>query len=96
MADYWVTRVRMEWSDQGGRHEHIQGVCTSDDRYSPRRQVVDSLGFGDAWRTLAADGTSATIRESSYCKHADCFATPYITMNADASASNNLDNLPRC
>jgi hypothetical protein len=71
-------------------------VCTSGDRYSPRKQVVDSLGSGDSWRTLAADGTSATSRELSYCKHAGCFATGYITTNADVSASNNLDNLPRC
>jgi hypothetical protein len=26
MASYTVTKVRMESSDEGGRHEHIEGV----------------------------------------------------------------------
>lgn len=26
---YVVTNVRKEWSNQGTRHEHIEGVCTS-------------------------------------------------------------------
>src|SRR5262249_18618385 len=43
MADYTVTKVRMESSDQAGKHEHIEGVCTENGTHYTRKQVVDSL-----------------------------------------------------
>lgn len=95
MADYTVTKVRMEWSDQGGRHEHIEGVCTTAGVHYTRKEVVDSLDAGKDWQTLA-DGEYAKIRKMTYCKHDSCKATPYITTVADDTAKNNLDNLPRC
>jgi hypothetical protein len=85
----------MESSDQGGRHEHIEGVCLDSGTHHTRSQVVNSLRTGNIWRTLA-DNKHANIREITYCKHAGCMATPYITTDADATAKNNLDNLPRC
>jgi hypothetical protein len=39
---------------------------------------------------------SRGVIEDEIPKHAGCFATPYITTDADATAKNNLDNLPRC
>ena len=42
------------------------------------------------------DGEHANIREITYCKRPGYMATPYITTDADATAKNNLDNLPRC
>jgi hypothetical protein len=95
MPDYTVTKVRMESSDQGGRHEHIEGVCTSGGTHYTRKEVVDSLDAGKDWQTLA-DGDYAKIRKISYCKHSGCLTTPYITTGADATTKNNLDNLPRC
>jgi Protein of unknown function (DUF3892) len=95
MTTYTVTKVRMESSDQGGRHEHIEGVCTTANLHYTRKEVVDSLDAGDSWKT-SADGSSATIKKMTYCKHAGCMATPYITTDADATAKDNLDNLPPC
>jgi hypothetical protein len=47
MATYTVTQVRMESSDQGGRHEHIEGVCLDGGTHYIRRDVVDSLRTGN-------------------------------------------------
>lgn len=95
MASYTVTKVQMESSDEGGRHEHIEGVCISSGTHYTRGEVVNSLRRGDTWKT-SANGRSATIREIQSCEHTGCHATPYITTNADATAKDNLDNLPRC
>ena len=95
MTTNTVTKVRMESSDQGGRHEHIEGVCTTANLHYTRKEVVDSLDAGDSWKT-SADGSSATIKKMTYCKHASCMATPYLTTDADATAKDNLDNLPPC
>jgi hypothetical protein len=47
-------------------------------------------------RISVYEGFSWVI-EDEIPKHAGCFATPYITTDADATtAKNNLDNLPRC
>jgi hypothetical protein len=92
---YTVTHVRMESSDEGGRHEHIEGVCTSSGRHYARAEVVESLRAANVWRTHA-DDDYALIREISFCKHVGCMATPYITTVADVTAANHLDNLPRC
>ena len=46
MPDYTVTKVRMESSDQGGRHEHIEGLCTSGGNHFTRKEAVDSLEAG--------------------------------------------------
>ena len=95
MAVKKATHVRMAPSRSGGKHEHIQGVCTDSGTYYRRNQVVDSLDAGDSWKTLA-DGLSARIRKLSGCRHPGCRMTPYITTDADDRAPNNLDNLPRC
>jgi hypothetical protein len=96
MASYTVAKVRMESSADGGYHEHIEGVCTTANLHYTRKAVVDSLRAGDTWKTLAADGSSAPIKEMQYCPHRVCTATPYITTDRDASAKDNLDNLPQC
>jgi Protein of unknown function (DUF3892) len=95
MTDYVVTEVRMESSDQGEKHEHIEGVCTTAGNHYTRKEVVDSLNDGKDWQTYA-DGAYAKIRKITYCKHSGRMATPYITTDADATAKNNLDNLARC
>ena len=95
MANYTVEQVRMEWSNSGLRHEHIAGVCTSDGVYHSRMEVVQSLRMGNVWETLA-EGSRARIREIALCKVPGCATTPYITTDRDASAIDNLDNLPRC
>ena len=94
---YTVTHVRMEWSSYPRTHEHIDGVCTSPGGgHTSRAGVVASIARGDEWFTLAADGTSARIRQAAGCPVAGCTATPYITTAPDHSRTNNLDNLPRC
>jgi hypothetical protein len=95
VASYTVTRVRKETSSQGGQHEHIEGVCTTADVHYTRAEVVDSIRVGNTWRTFA-DGRYADIRPIAYCRWTGCLATPYITTEADETAKNNLENLPRC
>jgi hypothetical protein len=95
MTTYTVTHVRKEWSDQGRSHEHIEGVCTTSGDHYTRKEVVDSIDEGNTWRTVA-DDDYATIRKMTYCPSAACLATPYIKTDADATAKNNLENLPRC
>ena len=92
---YVVTNVRKEWSNQGTRHEHIEGVCTSGGAHYTRRQVVDSIRAGNQWVT-SAGGREATIREVSYCPVGSCMAAPYITTRPDSSKDDNLENLPHC
>jgi hypothetical protein len=92
---YVVARVRKESSDQGGRHEHIEGVCTTDNTHYTRGQVVSSLNAGNIWVT-SAGGHEAPIRPISYCTSSACHASPYITTRADTSRDDNLENLPRC
>lgn len=67
IADYIVTKVRMEPSEDG-THEHVAGLCTSGGRYDTRGQVYDSIEQGDVWKTLA-DGREATIQPIVYCTH---------------------------
>jgi hypothetical protein len=90
-----VTKVRKEWSDQGGRHEHIEGVCTTSGAHYTRRQVLDSIHAGDSWVT-SAQGRDAVIRPISECHAPGCHAAPYITTRPDNSKDDNLENLPRC
>lgn len=92
---YVVTRVRKEWSDQGGRHEHIEGVCTSSSNHHTRQDVVNSIRAGNTWVT-SASGREAVIRPMTYCPGSGCLASPYITTRADNSKDDNLENLPRC
>jgi hypothetical protein len=92
---YVVTRVRKEWSDQGGRHEHIEGVCTGSTNHYTRLEVVSSIRAGNTWVT-SASGREAAIRPMSYCPSNRCLASPYITTRADSSKDDNLENLPRC
>lgn len=92
---YIVTRVRKETSTEGGRHEHIEGVCTVENRFYFRRQVVDSIAAGNVWVT-SAGGREAVIRPIRHCPWSGCFATPYITTRPDDSRDDNLENLPPC
>lgn len=91
-----VTRVRKEPSGLGSAmHEHIAGVCTTENLYYTRGQVVARLRQGETWITQA-NGQTARIREIRFCPRAGCIANPYITTRADDSLDNNLENLPRC
>ncbi len=62
MATYTVTQVRMESSDQGGQHEHIEGVCLDGGTHYICRDLVDSLRTGNTWRTLAMASTPISGR----------------------------------
>ena len=95
MTTHIVTKVRMERSNQGSPHEHIEGVCLALGVHYSRRQVVESIRSGDIWQTDAG-GRRAVIRPIAVCTHAGCLAAPYITTAADNTTENNLDNLPRC
>lgn len=95
MANYTVTKVRKESSTQGGRHEHIDAVCTTASLQYSRAEVADSIRDGHSWRTFA-DGRFAEIRPVSNCRWTGCAATPYLATDADEKAKNNLENLPRC
>jgi hypothetical protein len=92
MATYVVTKVRKETSVDGS-HEHIEGVCTTDEVHYTRKQVVDSIKAGSAWVT-SADGLSATITTVMSCPR--CSVSPYLKTNPDSSRKDNLENLDRC
>jgi Protein of unknown function (DUF3892) len=94
MAEYTVTKVRKESSDDG-MHEHIKGVCTEGGTYYSRTEVVDSIDAGNTWKT-SADGYTATIRRMSYCPQMTCLAAPYIETNRDSTKKDNLENLDAC
>lgn len=89
-----VTRVRKELSSDGSHH-HIQGVCTTDNLFYTRGQVVGSINQGNRWVTYA-NGREAIIRPISYCSAPSCTASPYITTRPDNSKDDNLENLPPC
>jgi len=89
-----VNRVRKEQSNLGP-HEHIAGVCTTDNKFYTRAQVVASIRAGDRWVTLSG-GNPAVIREITYCPAPRCIASPYITTRPDNSNDNNLESLPGC
>ena len=94
MAEFTVTRVRKELSDDG-THKHIKGVCTTDGTYYSRKEVVDSIKGGNTWKT-SADGYIATIKTIAFCPKAGCLATPYIETTRDSTKKDNLENLDAC
>lgn len=94
MAEYVVTKVRKESSDDGS-HKHIEGVCTNDGTHYTRKQVVDSINAGNAWKTQA-DGYEETIKAISCCPKSGCLASPYIKTNPDGTKKDNLENLDSC
>ena len=76
-----------------GRHRHLEGVIIDSGIHYTRRQVVDSIGAGNTWKTRA-NGHEAVIHPVRYCPRATCFATPYIATNPDSTKLDNLENLP--
>ncbi len=94
MATYVVTKVRKEVSADG-THRHIEGVCTSANVHYTRREVVDSIDAGNAWKT-SADGYEAVIKKIPYCPRPACYASPYITTKPDSTKKDNLENLDLC
>jgi hypothetical protein len=92
MATYIVTKVRKGTATDGS-HEHIEAVCTTANIIYSRKQVVDSIGAGNAWVT-AADGMSATITPVLSCPQ--CSLSPYLKTKPDSSLKDNLENLDRC
>jgi len=89
-----VTRVRKELSADG-THWHIEGVCTEDGGHYSRKEVADRIDSGEAWSSSDGD-SSVRIRTIVSCPMPPCSASPYLTTSPDHSASNNLENLPRC
>ena len=94
MADFIVTNVRKELSDDGS-HKHIEGVCTKAGVHYTRKEVVDSINEGNVWKTQA-DGYEATIEAISYCPKPNCLAKPYIKTKPDSTKKDNLENLDSC
>jgi Protein of unknown function (DUF3892) len=92
---FTVTRVRKEFVYTPQAHEHIDGVCTTENLYYTRKQVVDSMAAGNAWFAQGG-GSVARIKPMTSCPVTRCPATPYITTAPDHTTANNLDNLPRC
>ena len=92
MAIYIVTKVRKELADDG-THRHIAGVCTDAGTYYSRKQVVDSIGAENTWKT-SSGGYEALIEPMKSCPR--CPATPYIKTHPDSDKQDNLENLPEC
>lgn len=65
-----VTKVRMEVSMAGGRHEHIEGVCTPTGAHFTRGQVVQGIRNKEDWHTKGPDGSTARIKETASCPRA--------------------------
>jgi hypothetical protein len=61
-----VSFVRMEWSDEGGRHGHVEGVCTPSGMEYTRAEIVDSLRSANVDRPHA-DNHYALFREILFC-----------------------------
>src|SRR6266850_59597 len=96
MATYDVTKVRKEKVTKDGKsHEHIIGVKTSADAYSPNQEVVNSMNSGSVWQTSVPGEPKARIREKRFCPHEKCLHAPYLTTEPDHTTKNNLENLPR-
>jgi hypothetical protein len=89
-----VTRVRKQLSADG-THWHIEGVCTDDETYLPRSDVVARIDGGEAW-LASGGGVEVTIRTIVCCPLPPCSASPYLTTAPDHTAANNIENLPRC
>ena len=89
-----VTRSRKELSPNG-THRHIGGVCTTDNGYSTRGQVVAGLDRGETWVT-SGGGATARIKKVPYCPATGCYLSPYITTAPDHTTANNLETLPDC
>lgn len=89
-----VTRSRKELSPDR-THRHIAGVCTADNLYYTRAQVVVGLDRGETWMT-SGGGASARIKKIPFCPATGCYLSPYITTAPDHTTANNLDNLPDC
>jgi len=94
MAEFIVTKVRTELSDDG-THKHIEGVCTSGGVHYTRKEVVESINEGHAWKTRAG-AYEAEIAILSYCPKDGCLAKPYIRTNPDSTKKDNLENLDPC
>lgn len=89
-----VTRVHKEASSDG-THKHIAGVCTDDNYYYTRAQVVASLDAGQLWESYGGM-RKAPIEKIRFCPARDCLLSPYIRTVPDSYAADNLDNLPAC
>jgi Protein of unknown function (DUF3892) len=94
LTTYTVKRVRKERSADGS-HQHIAGVCTTDNRHYTRLAVVDSINAGNTWET-SAGGFTATILTIRYCPRSGCLASPYLKTNPNSNELDNLENLPKC
>jgi hypothetical protein len=94
LTTYTVNKVRKERSADGS-HQHIAGVCTTDNRVYTRVMVVDSINAGNTWRT-SAGGYTATISTIRYCPRSGCLASPYLKTNPNSDKLDNLENLPKC
>ena len=89
-----VTRVRKVQAPDG-KHEHIDGVCTSDGSYFPRKQVASAIAAGEEWWTEGG-GRRARIRRAPYCPVPGCLTFSYLTTAPGHTVANNVENLPRC
>jgi len=89
-----VNRVRKERSADG-THQHIAGVCTTEDGYYTRDLVVIGIDAGENWSTYGG-GQYARIRKIANCQYPACRLSPYITTAPDHTTENNLDDLPPC
>jgi hypothetical protein len=75
-------------------HRHITAVITTGDVTYTNQEVVNSIKAGNTWVTSVPNVPEATIRELSYCPAQGCLHRPYLTTDKDATAKNNLENLP--
>jgi hypothetical protein len=89
-----VTRIRKELSADG-THWHIEGACTADSTHYPREVIASRIDGGEPWFS-SGGATQVRIRTIVSCPMPPCSASPYLTTAPDHTATNNLENLPRC
>jgi hypothetical protein len=78
-----------------GTHDHIAGVCTAEDVYFSRDDVVNRIEQGEQW-WFGSDGTRARIRTARTCPSPGCGASSYITTDSADTSTYTLENLPVC
>jgi hypothetical protein len=92
MAIFTVNRVQ-KGPALDRTHEHIEAVCTTENKKYLRSQVIASINGGDDWYT-SVGGRSAKIIVVSRCSR--CTVAPYIRTTADSTTTDNLLSLPAC
>ncbi len=90
MSTHSITQVHMERAP-GSTHEHIARVkLLNHTQDYARSSIINAIRQGDVFYTYATPPARVYVHRCPYCSASD-----YITTHPDATATNNLLDLPR-